>query len=67
MRAIGLVASIALIGVASADQCPAAFQEFIGAFESSAEFQVAHSKYPLTYPVHGHRLPPASQSVLMSR
>lgn len=49
MRALGLVASIALIRVASAEQCPAAFDEFIGAFESSAGFQVAHSKYPLTY------------------
>lgn len=49
MRAIGLVALVALTRVASAEQCPAAFEEFIGVFESSAEFQVAHSKYPLAY------------------
>jgi len=49
VRAIGLVASVALIGLASAEQCPANFDEFIGAFESSAEFQMAHSKYPVTF------------------
>ncbi|MFC4314085.1 hypothetical protein ACFPN2_33740 [Steroidobacter flavus] len=49
MRAIFLVASVALMRVATAEQCPAGFEEFIGAFESSAEFQVAHSKYPLSY------------------
>jgi hypothetical protein len=49
MRSILIFASLALTRVAFADQCPADFDAFIGAFESSAEFQVAHSKYPLTY------------------
>jgi hypothetical protein len=44
-----LLASVALSRVASAEQCPADFDEFIGAFETSAEFQIEHWKRPLTY------------------
>lgn len=54
MRSLLLLTSIALTGVAAADQCPADFDKFIGAFESSAEFQVAHSKYPLAYRYMDH-------------
>lgn len=49
MRAIVLVASLGLSGVAAAEQCPADFDEFIAAFETSAEFQVAHWKRPVKY------------------
>ncbi|HEY5809993.1 MAG TPA: hypothetical protein VIT67_18615 [Povalibacter sp.] len=54
MRALLLLASVLLTRVASADQCPTDFDKFIEAFESSAEFQVAHSKYPLTYRYMDH-------------
>lgn len=54
MRFLLLLASVALIRVASADQCPADFDKFIQSFESSAEFQVAHSKYPLSYRYMDH-------------
>jgi predicted protein tyrosine phosphatase len=48
-----ILASFALARVASADQCPADFDKFIQSFES-AEFQVAHSKYPLSYRYMDH-------------
>lgn len=54
VRSLLLLTSFALTSVAVADQCPADFDEFIGAFESSAEFQVAHSKYPLSYRYMDH-------------
>ena len=53
MRALLLLASVLFTRVASADPCPADFDEFIEAFES-AEFQVAHSKYPLSYRYMDH-------------
>jgi hypothetical protein len=49
-----LLASFVLTRVAYADQCPADFDKFIGAFESSAEFQVGHSKYPMSYRYMDH-------------
>jgi hypothetical protein len=54
VRALFLLACVLLTRVASAGQCPADFEEFIEAFESSAEFQVAHSKYPLSYRYMDH-------------
>lgn len=54
MRSILILASSALTRVAAADQCPADFETFIGAFESSAEFRVAHSKYPVSYRYMDH-------------
>lgn len=49
MRTVLLLASIALSRVASAEQCPTDFDAFIGEFQSSAEFQIAHWKRPLAY------------------
>ncbi len=37
------------LGALAAQACPAVFEEFLGAFESSVDFQRAHTRFPLTY------------------